>query len=91
MLLKECLPTLGNSGHCRRLRESEPETVVPTNDQQITDAQWKFTCSEHSHKSRPERERDSNRCELQDRKCPVGQSSVHRRKKKRVKSRVTTM
>lgn len=63
MALKERLLTMGNSGHGRRLKEvpleSEPENVVPITDQQITEAQSKSICSEHSHKSRSERERES--------------------------------
>lgn len=59
VVLKECLPTMGNSGHGRRLKEvpleSEPENMVPITDQQITQAQNKSIYSEHSHKSRSER------------------------------------
>lgn len=59
IVLKECLPTMGNSGHGRRSKElpleSEPKNVVPITDQQITEAQNKSFCSEHSHKSKLER------------------------------------
>lgn len=50
---------MGNSGHSRSLKEvpleSEPGSVIPITDQQITEAQRKSMYSEHSHKSRPER------------------------------------
>lgn len=45
----------------RSTLESEPENVVPITDQQITEAQSKSICSEHSHKSRSERRKEIER------------------------------
>lgn len=92
VVLKECLPTMGNSGHGRRLKdvplESEPENVVPITDQQITQAQSKSIYSEHSHKSRSERRKEKE-VWTSGQEFPVGQPSVHSRKQ--VQFRVTTM